>query len=643
MKQVSVYLIILFTALSVQAQQPVTASAVTISVYGNKNLRVSVDGKEYNLFNTIISGSKSTLTINNLEMGQHTLLFTRTDQPSNRTGRISTTFNLRYKFDMLIKLNGNGSLELIETLKPRMVDIPVPMSAADFTILLRNVRNQRSVTARRTVITNAFNVTNNYFTSNQVVQLLQLVNAENYRLELAKLSYRSVTDRSNFNQLYYLLNSQSSRNELEDYVNNYQDDYDQDEPDEAMSDANFNNLYQSIQQQWPVSTQMNSLTNAFNATNNYFSTYQASRLIQLVNAENNRLQLAKLSYRAIIDRNNFNQIYNLLSSQSSKNELTAYVNNYRDGDNQDLAMSDANFNNLYQSIQQQWPVSTQMNSLTNAFNATNNYFSTYQASRLIQLVNAESNRLQLAKLSYRTITDRYNFNQIYNLFNSQASKNELAAYVNNYQEDVNQNVVMSDANFNNLYQSIQQQWPVSTQMNSLTNAFNATNNYFSTYQASRLIQLVNAESNRLQLAKLSYRVILDRNNFNQIYNLLSSQVSKNELATYINTNYNTGSSPHVAMSDAEFTVLFQTIERQYLPFEQMNSLTEVFNNTRNYFTTAQVKRLIPLVSLESNRIQLAKLSYRTIIDRANFSQLYDLIESQAGRNELDAYVNAYQE
>ena len=545
MKQVSIYLFILFTALSVHAQQPVSSSTVTISVYGNKNLRVSVDGKEYNLFNTIVSGSKSTLTINNLEMGQHTLLFNRTDQPSNRTGRINTSFNLRYKFDMLIKLNGNGSLELIETLKPRMVDNPVPMSQADFTNLSRNVRYQRSVTARRTIIANAFNVTNNYFTSNQVAQLLQLINAENYRLELAKLSYRSITDRSNFDQLYYLLNSQSSRNELEDYVNNYQDDSDEDVQDVAMSDANFNNLYQSIQQQWPVSTQMNSLINAFNATNNYFSTYQASPLIQLVNTENSRLQLAKLSYRSIIDRNNFNQIYNLLSSQSSKNELTAYVNNYQDGDNEDLAMSDANFNNLYQSIQQQWPVSTQMNSLTNAFNATNNYFSTYQASRLIQLVNAENNRLQLAKLSYRSIIDRNNFNQIYNLFNSQSSKNELAAYVNNYQEDGNQNVVMSDANFNNLYQSIQQQWPVSTQMNSLTNAFNATNNYFSTYQASRLIQLVYAENNRLQLAKLSYRVILDRNNFNQIYNLLSSQASKNELADRKSTRLN---SSHVVTS-----------------------------------------------------------------------------------------------
>ncbi|MBL0273155.1 MAG: hypothetical protein IPQ06_08800 [Chitinophagaceae bacterium] len=35
------------------------------------------------------------------------------------------------------------------------------------------------------------------------------------------------------------------------------------------------------------------LVNAFNNTNNYFTTYQAST-IQLVSAENNRLQLAKL-------------------------------------------------------------------------------------------------------------------------------------------------------------------------------------------------------------------------------------------------------------------------------------------------------------------------------------------------------------
>jgi hypothetical protein len=213
----------------------------------------------------------------------------------------------------------------------------------------------------------AFNNTSTYFTTNQVVQLLQLINAENFRLQLSKLSYRSVTDRSNFYQVYELLNSQAGKDELVAYVNNYNEGGN---PNSTMNNVNFNNLYQTIQQQWPLNTQMNSLTNAFNNTSNYFTTYQASQLIQIVSAESNRLQLAKISYRRITDQNNFNQIYNLLSTQASKNELSAYINNNSNGGNPNGAMTDVNFTNLYQNIQQQWPVGTQMNSLTNAFNNT---------------------------------------------------------------------------------------------------------------------------------------------------------------------------------------------------------------------------------------------------------------------------------
>jgi DNA polymerase IIIc chi subunit len=285
-----------------------------------------------------------------------------------------------------------------------------------------------------------------------------------------------------------------------------------------------------------------------------------------------------------------------------------------------------------------------MNSLTSAFNNTANHFTTSQASQLIQIVSSEANRLQLAKLSYKSITDQGNFNQIYSLLSTQASKNELAAYINsNYNNDNNPSGAMTDANFNSLYNTIQQQWPVGTQMNSLTSAFNNTANHFTTNQASQLIQIVSAEANRLQLAKLSYRSITDPANFNQIYNLLSTQASKNELTAYLNTNYNTGIEAKVAMTEANFNTLYQTIQAQYLPFEQMKSLTSVFNNTSYYFTSAQAKQLIPLVSLESNRLQLAKLSYRTIVDRGNFSQLYELLNSQAGKNELDAYVKAYKE
>ena len=644
MKQVVIYFLTFLLALSVQAHPQMTASDVTITVNGNKSLQLFVDGKENNLISDAAKNRQTTITINDLETGQHTLLFLRTNGNMNSSERINAIFHLRYGFDMLIRLNGNGSLELIETKKIDMVENHVPMNSTSFNNLYRNVGNQRSTNGRRAVIKNAFNTDNNYFTTNQVSQLLRLVNAENFRLELAKLSYPIITDRNNFNQLYTLLNSQASRNELEDYANNYMDDEEEEsEANVAMLDANFTTLYQTIQQQWPVSTQMSTLTNAFNNTNNYFSTYQASRLIQIINTENNRLQLAKLSYRSIIDRNNFSQIYSLFGSQSSKNELTTYVNNYNENNTANNAMTDANFNYLFQSIQQQGPLSAQLNLLTNAFTSSYNYFTSYQASRLIQIVSAENNRLPLAKLSYRSIVDRNNFSQVYNVISSQSGKNELTTYVNNYKENNNSNNAMTEANFNTLWQNIQQQWPVNTQINSLTSAFNNTNNYFSSFQASRLIQLITEESTRLQLAKLSFRSITDPGNFSQVADLLNTQTGKNELAAYVN-NYNGGSIGYkVPMTDANFTTFFQTLQAQFLPGEQMSSLTEAFNNQSYYFTTAQVKQLIPLVSYESNRLQLAKLAYRTITDRNNFTQLYDLLNSQSSRDELTAYVNGYKD
>ncbi|HEY6063586.1 MAG TPA: DUF4476 domain-containing protein, partial [Chitinophagaceae bacterium] len=490
MKQLSIFFVCLLTTLSVLAQQYTNRSVVTITVNGNKTLQITVDGKDYNLINNDVIGNKTKIEIGDLESGQHTFQVTRTNQNGRRPEKISTIFNLRRRYDMLINVNVNGSLELIEKIKFQNYGNRPVMNSADFTTLLNNVKYQRTSGGKRTVIANAFNTTNNYFSCSQVSLLLQQVNSESYRLELAKLSYHTVADPNNFNLVSNLLNSQASRNELDAFVNNYNSNED-DNLNGAMSDASFNSLFETIRQQWPVSTQVNSLTNAFNNSNNYFTSYQASQLIQIVSPENSRLQLAKLSYRSIVDKDNFYQVYELLKSQSSRNELESYVNNYQEGGNTGIAMTDANFNNLYQTIQQQWPVSTQMNSLTSAFNNTNNYFTTYQASRLIQLVSGESNRLQLAKLSYRSITDPANFNQVYSLLSTQAAKNELAAYVANYNSGgTGFKVAMSDADFNILYQNIQQQWPVSTQMNSLTAAFNNTNYYFSTYQASRLIQLV---------------------------------------------------------------------------------------------------------------------------------------------------------
>jgi uncharacterized protein YjiS (DUF1127 family) len=125
------------------------------------------------------------------------------------------------------------------------------------------------------------------------------VNSESFRLELAKLSYRKITDQDNFYQLYNLFSSQASRQDLEDYASNYQDDpY----PDAvAMTDSRFNEIYQEASRQWSSTIKFNYMSAAFNNNSNYFTTAQAKKLIALANNESNRLELARLSYRSITD------------------------------------------------------------------------------------------------------------------------------------------------------------------------------------------------------------------------------------------------------------------------------------------------------------------------------------------------------
>lgn len=61
----------------------------------------------------------------------------------------------------------------------------------------------------------------NYFTSQQVKELLQLFTFENNKLELAKLAYSRSTDRNN----YYLVNDvftySNSKDELARYIRDF--------------------------------------------------------------------------------------------------------------------------------------------------------------------------------------------------------------------------------------------------------------------------------------------------------------------------------------------------------------------------------------------------------------------------------------
>ena len=424
---------------SVQAQnsQSQRTSAVYITVNGNKNLQVAINGDVQTFIsNTSTSTVNKTAPITNLEAGMHTITFTRIGANNNRMEENMTTeFNLRRNFDMHINLTAEGGLELIEKRR-----VGTGNNASQFNTALRNLKAQTSNQSRNAYLNSVFNTPNTYFTSIQVVQLLQQIRLEADRLPLAKLSFRTVTDPDNFSPVYGLFRVSANRTELENYVNYYNPDAADTNTNTttngtAMSDSYFSSLYQTIRYQSPVSTQVTSINNAFNTTGNYFTSSQVVQLLQLVTGETTRLQLAKASYRTVVDPVNFTVVSNLLYSQSSRDELAAYINNGGTGTTTTgIAMSDADYTNLHRSISSQFLPFSKITLLTNTFNNTANYFTSSQVKGLLLLISSESNRLQLAKTAYRNTVDRANYALLNDLFTNATYKADLIAYVQAYRD-----------------------------------------------------------------------------------------------------------------------------------------------------------------------------------------------------------------
>ena len=415
---------------------------------------------------------------------------------------------------------------------------------------------------------------------------------------------------------------------------------------QAMSVTDFNNLYSTIRSQWGSSKKMTMVSDAFANTNYYFTTAQAKQLIQLVNSQSNRFTLTKASYRSITDPTNFTQMYDVLNSQSHRDQLAEYVSTYNAGSSS-TAMTASRFNTIYKTAQRQATTNSKVSYIYNSFTNTNNYFTVSQARQLVQLAPDEANRLYLAKISYRGIIDRTNFSQMYTLFNSQASRNELNTFVNTYDNSnpVYTKIAMKEVDFNTLYRDIQNRYGIGAKMSALSNAFATENYYFTTAQARQLIQLVSDENNRLELAKASYDNIVDQANFSQLYTIFSSN-SRNELEIYVRDHqtepiYTPPVYTRTPMSNSSYTSLYNEVRNTYGFGAKMSRLTEIFANESYYFTVAQAKQLVQLVSDESNRLELAKSAYGNITDPANFNLMYDVLTSQSSKNELSTYVNTY--
>ena len=336
------------------------------------------------------------------------------------------------------------------------------------------------------------------------------------------------------------------------------------------------------------------------------------------------------------------------------------------------AMSDESFNQLLQTVRSKWLQSSKITAERDAFISTYNYFTTEQVRQLLSLVSLEANRLALAKLAYPRVTDATSFTQVYGLFNSTSSRNDLENFIRNNPNTINANnngnwnnnnnngnwnnnnnstpykTPMADYQFSQLLQNANSQYSQSDRAMTIRNSISNSTSYFSTSQIRQLLSIVNAEADRLSLAKLSYLRVSDPANFSSLYDLFYNQAYRNDLNNYVmqnggttTYNNNTQYNNRTAMDDATFSQVLQKASNHFLPWDKVRDVREAFNNTTYYFTTSQIRQLLNLAASEGDRLELAKLSWSRVTDPSYFTQLLDMFTNQSSRNDLSAYIQAH--
>jgi len=241
------------------------ANNITLSLPNNMNYQVMIDGRNVNGYND----NNNTIYLNNIQYGQHTIEVYRLRRNNfwgNRNNLVySSSFNSSPQFDLNIAIDDYGRVQMYQS---------------------------RS---------------NGYYGRNGRGK-----NHGNYGNDDHWGKHRDHDDGDDDDDdRDYRGNNGYSNG---DYNHGGYDNggWNNNRYNQAMNDNDFNQLVQKIRNQWigKISTARDAVNN------NYFNTYQVRQILQIFSSESDRLELAKLSYRNVVDQQNFRQLYDLFSYQS---------------------------------------------------------------------------------------------------------------------------------------------------------------------------------------------------------------------------------------------------------------------------------------------------------------------------------------
>lgn len=306
-----------------------------------------------------------------------------------------------------------------------------------------------------------------------------------------------------------------------------------------MKEIDFSVLLQSVVKAEYNSERVLAVTNAFLNPNYHFTAGNCVQLINQVAGDSNKLRLAKLSYSSIIDTATFGEVIDMLNTAAQRSELINFINKVH-RIMPVTSMAGNTFSLLVSHITSERMVLDKDDAILAAFSKRGNRFTTSQAAQLIGLSGTENARLSLAKAAFKTLTDPGYFTQLYQLFNAQASRDELAYFVSIanpaalFRSNAAAKVAMTDQDFALVLSKVEIT-NADERTNTIEDLFSSPYYLLSCQQISRLLGLVKSEKDRLSLLKAAYRITVDRNNFNALANLLLQENSKNELMQYTST------------------------------------------------------------------------------------------------------------
>lgn len=168
--------------------------------------------------------------------------------------------------------------------------------------------------------------------------------------------------------------------------------------------------------------------------NNCFTVSQLNQLITPIKLEIDRLNVSKIGYKHVLDKQNINLILPTFKFQTMKDSFLKFLKDEESIDKQkklncSIPISDEKLNEILSIVKSN--VYENDKTISVKKQLINNCVNTTQAQKIMLLFTHDREKIEVLKSIYNVLTDKENLKELLNELQLQDSRDEFIKYVNN--------------------------------------------------------------------------------------------------------------------------------------------------------------------------------------------------------------------